>query len=904
MKVNWKACCRASSMALLAVVSGAWAAGAEQLSIGKLRCEYATDPLGVDSQNPRLSWILTSSERGERQTAYQVLVASSQDKLNANQGDLWDTGKVASGQSVQVAYQGKTLVSGQRCYWKVRVWNRQGAATAFSPTAFWEVGLLSPSDWHGDWIGFPPGWNGRGLYFRNRFDVPKPVRSARLYIAGLGYSECQINGMRIGDHVLDPGTTDYGKRVLYSTYDVTATLHKGLNAIGVHVGNGWYGFPKLRLQLNIVYPDGTTGSLASSGERGQPAWMVAASPVVSNSIYDGEVYDARLEKPDWAQVTDTPQPGRDRTEEWFVAVPVDPPSGRLVSQMMEPIKVVDTIHPRLMKELSPGVFVFDGGQNLAGWAQLHGQGERGTRVTLRFAETLNKDGSVNQENLRRARCSDVYILKGGGPETWEPHFTYHGFRYVQVEGFPGKPDAGSIEIKVVRSAVEPAGTFETSNDLINRIHRMIWWTEASNMHSIPTDCPQRDERMGWMNDPTARLEEAFYNFQVARFYSKFSDDVEDTQEADGTITDTVPWKIGMRPADPVSASYMLMGWFAYQHYGDTRILERHYDSYRRWVDFLGTRSEDGLMKYGYYGDWSPPEAFSMPNGSANSKDTPNEFMSTGYYLYCSRMLSDMAAILNKPEDQQRYAAQAKRIEQAFNRKYWNPETGSYAANNQAENSFGLFLGVAPDPRRAVRNLAADVEKRGWHLTTGNLCTKYVMEMLAQYGYAAAAYRIATQETYPSWGFMLRNGATTLWERWEMLTGGGMNSHNHPMMGSVGSWFYKYLAGIQPAPRSPGFQQFVIHPYLVDGLAWVRATHETMYGTIRSEWHNNAGAVTLSVTVPVNTTATIYVPARDAAEVRIDQKPAPQIPEVRLAGREDGVAVFEVGSGSYTFASTR
>ncbi len=882
------------------------AAGAG-ITLGDLRCEYAPNPLGVDTLHPRLSWTLASPERGERQTAYQILVASSPEKLTVGVGDLWDTGKVASDQSIQVAYRGKPLTSREQAYWKVRVWDMRGEASPYSDPAQWEMGLLAPSDWKARWIGYPPGWSGHALYFRYHFTIRKEVKQARAYIAGLGYYEFHLNGAKVGDHVLDPGFTAYTQRVLYSTYDVGSRIKPGSNAMGVILGNGWYGSPKLIVQLEVTYADGTRESFDTHGEFADENWLVTDGPIVANSIYDGEVYDARLERPGW----DMPERGEggppERIHQWVTPMGVDPPGGRQVSQTINPIKVVETRNPLQISEVKPGVFVYDAGQNLAGWAELRVKGQRGDQVTLRFAESLAKGGTVDQENLRKAGATDVYILKGGGEEAWEPRFTYHGFRYIQTEGFPGRPQLDNITVKVVRSSVDPSGRIETSNALINRIQKMIWWTEASNLYSVPTDCPQRDERMGWLNDLTVRSEESVYNFQMGRFYSKFLNDIGDTQWEDGSITDTAPFRWGERPADPVDASYLLLGWWLYWHYGDTRVLADHYAGWKAWVDFLQREAKNGIIDYGVWGDWSPPvgEAINGSRGwSAVSRDTPYSLMSTGFLFYSQRLLANMAQTLGKKDDAAKYNALADKTSDVFNHAFWNEKTGGYGANNQSANSLALFMGLVPDERvpRVVDNLVQDVHAHGDHLTTGNICTKYLLDALATYGHADLAYKIAAQETYPSWGFMLANGATTLWERWELLTEYGMNSHNHPMMGSVSAWFYKYLAGINTDPQAPGFKRFIIHPYPVGDLTWVRSQYASLYGTIRCDWRKEDGAFHLKVSVPVNTTATVYVPASDASQVTEGGKPAAHAAGVKWVRNEGGAAVFEVGSGDYEFVA--
>jgi alpha-L-rhamnosidase len=880
-------------------------AQASHVSASEVLCEYRKDPIGIDALHPRLSWVLTASQQSEKQTAYEILVASSKEALAENQADIWETGKVISAQSIQIPFQGKSLQSGTRYYWKVRVWDKEGRATDFSEPGYWEMGLLSASDWQGDWMGYPPNWNGRGLYFHYAFSLDREILSARAYIAGLGYYELHINGQRIGDHVLDPGMSSYEKRIFYSTYDVTNELKSGANAIGVVVGNGWYGFPKLRMQVNVTFKDHTQKSFYTAGMNAtSTAWQVTASPIMQNSVYGGEIYDARMEKKGWDQPVSLPAPA-DRTEAWFYAVPVSPPGGVLVAQIAEPIKIMQTLVPKTVSTPSSGIYVFDTGQNLAGWAELlYLRGAAGTKITMKFAETLRPDGTVDQRNLRTATATDAYTLSGDGEEKWEPRFTYHGFRYVQVEGFPGIPTADNIRIKVVRSSLDDAGSFFSSNELVNRIQKMVWWTEASNLYSIPTDCPQRDERMGWMNDLTVRLEESLYNFNGARFYTQFADDVQDSQDANGSITDTVPWQYGSKPADPVDESYMLIGWLLYQNYGDTEVIKEHYDSFRAWVEYLRSRSPSNLINYGYYGDWSSPEAFSQPGGSAESKDTPLLFMSQGYYFYALQLLSRMASVIDKPEDAKHYSELAEQARKAFNDKYWDGRKGGYATNNQASNSFGFYLNTVPagEEARLVQNLERDVEQHNWHLTTGNLATKYLLEMLSEHGHANTAFRIATQTTYPGWGYMLNNDATTLWERWELLSGEGMNSHNHPMMGSVSSYFYKYLAGINSDPSVPGFKHSIIHPYIVDGLDWVKATHHTMYGDIAINWDRKEKKVNLHVVIPVNTTATVFVPSAERTRVLVDGKSTNTTSGIHFLRMEAGSQVFEVDSGSYDFTS--
>ncbi len=499
------------------------------------------------------------------------------------------------------------------------------------------------------------------------------------------------------------------------------------------------------------------------------------------------------------------------------------------------------------------------------------QGERGTRVSLRFAETLHPDGTINQENLRFARAEDTYILKGQGEESWEPRFTYHGFRYIQVEGYPGRPAAGSLVGRVVRSGVESSGAFACSNPLFNRIHQMVRWTEGSNLHSVPTDCPQRDERMGWLNDMAARSEEAIYNFGLARLLAKWTADIGDEQDPQtGAITDTAPFRWGRRPADPVSVCYLLIPWLLYVHYGDTHTMADRYDGMKRWVEYLAAQAEDDIVPYSYYGDWAPPVQMGVAGSqgsSAVSKDTPGALISTACYAYSVRLLSQIAGALDRSEECAHYAALAERIQRQYHQRFWNAASGGYGSNNQACNAISLYMGLAPPQHVAsvVAQLVADVvEQHDCHLTTGNICTKYLLEALTAAGRADVAYAIAAQESYPSWGYMLANGATTLWERWELATGSGMNSHNHPMLGSIGAWFYRAVAGIQADASGPGFARFDLRPHIDARLTFARATLATVRGEIESSWEVAGDTFQLIARIPVGSTARIFLPARTGA----------------------------------------
>ena len=829
---------------------------APAVEVSALKADYEINPLGID-RIPQFSWEISGNYDGVRQSAYRILIATSPELLAEGDADVYDSGKVASSASTAVSFSEIPFQSRTRYYWKVKIWDGAGVESPWSETAYYETALLHSSDWLSGWIGYVPGMPGRVLYFKGTQASDKEVAKARAYISGLGFYELHINGKKVGDCVLDPAQSNYSKHVYYRTYDITDNLVKGANSFVVPVAPGWLGTPRLRIQVEITYADGSQETMTSDRFR-----SVITGPLMYSTVFDGEIYDARLEN---ADIYKPGVPPGLMNKQWAWAHNTDDPVGEMVAQRVEPIRIVEEIVPKLVAEPAEGSYVFDAGRNLAGWASISTSGPAGTEVRMRFAETLYDDGRVNQENLRNAKSEDIYILKGEGVETWEPAFTYHGFRYVQIDGLPSRPAEGDVMIKVVRSDVETTGEFSCSNPLLNDIFRLVWNTEASNMHSVPTDCPQRDERMGWLNDMTARLESSMYNFDMSRFYPKFVTDITDTQDEHGTITCVAPFRFGMRPADPVSASYLILAEKCYEFYGDRQVIEANYDAMKKWTDYLLSRSEDGILEYSYYGDWCPPRDYLMdPNGSGVSRDTPGALMSTGYLYYCSRLISKMAGLLGLDDDAANYAGIADEGREAFNRRFWDGEAGGYGSNNQACNSFAIYLGMPSDEMRAraLKNLVEDVKAHDYHLTTGNLCTKYLLEVLSEYGHEDAAYRIATQTTYPSWGFMLSKGATTIWERWEYLTGDAMNSHNHPMMGSIGSWFYKYLLGLVPDFDDPGFSTFTVKPCYPDGLNYASGSLKTVKGKISVSWERKGRSVSLKLTVPGNSTAVVYVPGKD------------------------------------------
>jgi len=794
-----------------------------------LRCEYLENPTGIDVEKPRFSWMLNHSERGQKQTAYQLIVST--DPL-VEIADVWDSNKVVSDRSLLVAFEGKPLESDQTYYWKVRYWDNQDNPSLYSQVASFDTGLFQAEDWEGDWIG---GKN----KLRKGFSIDGHVKRGRVHVCGLGYYELRLNGQKVGNNVLDPGYTTYEKRILYSSYDVTQMLKDGDNALGVMLGKGWSSVRLLMLQLNIELEEGEKITVFSDR-----SWRQTDGPIVQDSIYGGEVYDARLETRGWDS------PGFDDSA-WTTVETGIVPKGTLSAQMIPPIQVMDTIVPINMTNPQDGIYIFDMGQNFSGWVELRVSGPQGHKVHLRHAELLYENGTLNQENLRSARAEDVYILKGDGEEIYSPRFTYHGFRYVELKGFPDVPTMETIRGKVVHTAVKQIGSFSCSKTILNRLQRLIIWSLKTNLHSIPTDCNQRDERMGWLGDAHLTAEQAMMNFDMGAFYTKFIQDIRDVQDKDGTLTDTVPHIWGQRPADPAwGTAYPLLCWYMYRYYGDESLLTAQYEGVKDYVEFLRTKAKGDLLDFSHYGDWVAIEK------------TPGDFVSSFYYYYDVIALMKMAEALGYDSEIKTYTSLADKIKTAFHKKYFDAESRSYANGTQTANILPLFLDIVPeeDIGSVFGNLRTDIlYKNNTHLTTGIIGTKYLMEVLTKFHSSDLAYELATQTSYPSWGYMIANGATTLWELWQHKTGPSMNSHNHPMFGSVGAWLYKALAGITQPEGSSGFRNILIRPQMVRDLRYVAGTIHTPRGIVTSSWTKSGQHITLDVTIPVNSQAEIHLP---------------------------------------------
>ncbi len=967
------------------MIHPAVAAGVPQVS--ELRCEYLVDPLGIGETRPRLSWIMESDRRGDRQTAYQILVAASRDLLAKDQGDLWDSGKIESDESAHVVYAGKPLTSRQACFWKVRVWSPlDDSPSPWSEPAMWTMGLLSPSDWQARWIdssdaikadraissfkllhatygttqntiskdvtdmlrgmikngqlsvtvnneslgsdpakdqkkqlnveyeingkitketiaehkifSLPPE-SSRVYYLGKLFFAKNPIQHATLYVTALGLYDIHINGQRVGDHVLAPDWTDYNKRVRYQAYDVTPLVKQGGNAMAAMLANGWYaghigngGFhqygktPALLAQLEITYADGSVEKFATDA-----SWQTAPSPILSTDFMLGESYDARREI-NWDQL---PQMN-DHQPQWTKATVRDEPARSLDPQVSPPVRQTGTIKPIALTEPVPGHWTFDLGQNMVGMVRLKVSAPAGTVITIHHAEMLKPDGTVYLANLRRAPSVDSYICKGVGEEIWQPTFTFHGFRYVELTGLIEKPKLDTITGIVLGSDTPRTGSFSCSDPRINQLMSNIQWGQRGNYLSVPTDCPQRDERLGWMGDAQVFVRTATCNADVQAFFTKWLVDVDDAQRPDGAFTDVSPER-GTGNGTPAWADAgVICPWTIYLAYGDKQLLQRNLPAMIKWVDWCKTHSTDLIRERkdrgSDYGDWLSIHA-----------NTPKEVIGTAYFAYSTHIVAQACKAVGDLDQAAKYQQLFEDIKAAFNKKYVDPD-GRILGNTQCCYAMALKFDLLPESLRAkaAQYLVDDIKARDWHLSTGFVGVSYLLPTLAQTGHADVAYQLLMQDTFPSWLFSVKQGATTIWERWDGWTpekgfqDAGMNSFNHYSLGSCGEWLYDSVAGIGWDQDQPGYKHIILRPVPGGGLTWAKATLGSPYGNISSDWKITGGKMAWNVTVPPNTTATVYIPAADGATITESDKPIEQADGVKITAKN----VCELQSGSYAF----
>lgn len=887
------------------------------IRITNLRCELISNPKGIDIQVPRLSWELESKKKSVLQKKYRILVASSLKKLQANEGDLWDSKHVTSDESVFIPYKGKQLESRNECYWKVCVTTNKGKSE-WSEPARWTMGLLSSKDWNAQWIGLDKSFEWEepraertrqsARYFRKEFDLQQRPKKATLYLCGLGLYKLHINGEIIGNQELSPTPTDYRKEVKYNTFDVTKVLQNGTNAIGVILGNGRFfhmrhtdvfEYPKMILQMEMEFIDGSRQTLISD-----ESWKVTANgPIIANNEYDGEEYDARKEMPGWDKAGFN-------DKGWMKVELITPPQGTLSAQLNQNIKVMDIVTPKGIKKITEGKYVLDMGQNMVGWLKMKVKGNRGDQVNLRFAEFLNEDGTINQENLRGALAIDKYILKGEGEEVWRPSFTSHGFRFVEIEGHPGVPVIEDFEGQVIYDEMEQTGFFETSNELINRIYKNAYWSICGNYRGMPTDCPQRSERMGWTGDRAIGSYGESFIFGNHNLYSKWVNDIRITQREDGSVSDIAPsyWN---SYSDNMTwpGTYLTVSDMLYEQYGNKEPIIKYYESMKKWLNYMRDKygTHDHLMSRDVYGDWcTPPEDPTFNDPKNPTLITDKVLIASSYYYYMLHLLEKFAAILDKPTDEEEFKKQAHLTKESYNAKFLNKERGYYSNNTVTANLLSLSFGLVPEEykKQVFNNIETrTIDEFKGHVSTGIIGCQWLMRGLTDNGRPDIAYQMLLKTDYPSFGYMIKKGATTIWEHWN---GDSMakwiDSQNHVMqLGDLIIWFYENLAGIKSAPGGYGFKKIVMKPQIIDGLNSVKASFHSVHGMISSSWKKEGPLFQWDITIPCNTTATIYIPTSSKDNVTENYK-RPHPRHVKYVKQEKQYAVFEIGSGSYSFST--
>ncbi len=891
------------------------------VSIGSMRCEMLNNPVGIDTEFPRISWRISSQDRGVTQLSYQILVASSLQKLNAGDGDVWNSGIVKSEQSQWITYAGKSLKSNDRYYWKVKVATSVGE-TSWSEPAQWSMGLLSQNDWKAQWIGMDKisPWDSEtqfsrlsARYLRKEFTVKKKIAHATVHIAGLGLYELYLNGQKVGDRVLAPAPTDYRKSIFYNSFDVTTLIREKVNAMGVILGNGrfytmrqnykpykilTFGYPKMRLVLILEYTDGTKETIGSD-----TSWKITTDgPIRSNNEYDGEEYDARKEFGKWTETGFN-------DSSWLPAQRVSIPMGTLHAQMTPGMKVVENIHPVSVKELPGKKYILDMGQNMAGWIRMQVTGNAGDTVRLRFAETLQKDGELYVENLRDAKVTNVYILKGNGMEEWAPKFVYNGFRYVEVTGYPGKASVGEFVGEVVSDEMENIGTFSCTNPMINQIYKNAFWGIRSNYKGMPVDCPQRNERQPWLGDRAVGCLGESFVFENGQLYSKWMDDIRDAQREDGCIPDVAPayWNYYSDNMTWPSV-FLLSSDMIYSQFGNIQPIVKNYEAMKKWLDHMRKEylNTDYIMTRDEYGDWCvPPESAELIHSKDPKRQTDGQLIATAYYYKMLSLMSKFAALQNKSSDVEKYDALAIKVKSAFNQRFFRSDSLFYGNNSATANLLPLAFGMVPG--KAISRVSRQIVDKVINDSNGHICTgligsQWIMRELCKMGRADVAYLLASNDTYPSWGYMVTKGATTIWELWNGDTASPkMNSGNHVMLlGDLIPFFYENMAGIKTDDREAGFKKVIMKPnFEIQELSNVDASYVTPYGKVISNWKKNLKHLVWHITIPANSSAVVYLPAGKSM-IKEGNVAAFKAKGVKYLGKEGNSTRWEVASGQYTF----
>lgn len=880
-----------------------------QTVVVNLTCEKRKNPLGIDVGNPRLSWQLTGKQRNLIQTAYQIKVTGE------GSSAVWLSEKVVSSRSILIPYAGKTLETGRKYNWQVKVWDNFGKASAWSETASWEMGLLKPEDWKAKWIR--PGFEEDSVMrpspiLRKQFSATKKITSARAFITSHGLYEAFINGKRVGDSYLTPGWTSYNKRLQYQVYDITSLLLPGSNTIGVALGSGWYRGHlawqenknlygrslDLLLQCIITYSDGSSENIISD-----ESWHSSLGPIRYSELYDGEINDARLDKTGW--LTNSYDESK-----WSNVQVQDLPKEHLIATRNEPVRMHEHFPAKRIFTTPKGELVVDFGQNLVGFAQLTVSGKAGDSIKLYHAEVLDKAGNFYTENLRVAKQENIYILKGEGQEIFEPHFTFQGFRFVKVVGFPGDLKPENIKAVALYSDMEPTGTFTSSNSLINQLQRNIQWGQKGNFLDVPTDCPQRDERLGWTGDAQVFARTAAFNMDVHNFFAKWLQDLAADQSTDGSIPHVIPNVLGQNASGSAgwADAGVIIPWTMYVHYGDTNILAQQYTSMKNWIGFMQKNSNNFLWNKGFhFGDW----LFYRPGDDNDGRAavTDKYLISQCFFANSTQLMVNAATVLGRSEDVKLYSNLLKNVKDAFMKEYLTP-SGRLVSSTQTAYVLALNFDMLPEELRkqAAARLAQNVKDYNNHLTTGFLGTPYLCHVLSRFGYADVAFKLLMQETYPSWLYPVKMGATTIWERWDgqkpdsSFQTPGMNSFNHYAYGAIGDWMYRIVAGIDTEDSAPGYKRIRIMPHLGGNFTEVQASYLSDYGLIRSHWKIDGNSFQFDVEIPANTSAKIFIPGGEVDGITETTKPLSSLKDIKVIGKEGEYFVIEIGSGKYSFST--
>lgn len=904
---------------------------AQQLKVDNLQCEYKSDPAGIENLAPELSWQISSIQRNTMQTAYHILVADNIADLNNGIGNIWDSKKVNSSASIQVTYHGKPLSAAKTYYWKVMVWDNHKHTSAWSNIANWQIGLLTASDWkNAKWIayaqmprsmrivpfagnrgpkGLPPV-NDVPPLLRKTFTVEKAVKKATVYISGLGHFDMSLNGKKVGDHFLDPGWAQYDKQALYVPFDITKQLRQGDNTIGVMLGNGFYfiprdkryrkmtgayGYPKMICRVAIEYSDGTISNVISDD-----SWKTAPGPITFTSIYGGEDYNANLEQPGW----DT---NNFNASGWQNAITVSGPP-QLNAQAADPLKIMQEFGPVTKKQLSDSSWVFDLGQNFSGIPQIIVQGKKGDTVRIIPAELLHPDGSANQNGSGKPYYCN-YILKGHGPEKWHPRFTYYGFRYLQVEGAVPQGEANSKQSPVLlaikgqhtRNSAEKVGSFTCSNQLFNRTYTLIDWAMKSNMASVFTDCPHR-EKLGWLEEAHLVGSSLRYNYDIHRLALKCISDMRLAQTPEGLIPEIAPefTKFGepFRDSPEWGSNGVILPWYVYQWYGDKKVLADSYDMMKRYINYLGAEAKNHILTEGL-GDWYDQG----PKGPGYSQQTPQGITATAFYYYDLCIIAKTAILLHKTQDTAGYQKLAAEVRQAYNRTFFNQQTKEYGTGSQTANSISLYMGLVDRQYKTdvINNIVKDLRNRGNALTAGDIGFRYLLRALDDAGRSDVIYDMNSRSDVPGYGYQLAHGATALTESWAALPS---VSNNHFMLGHIMEWFYSGLAGIRQAPGSIAMKTIEIRPEPVGDVTYVKANYDSPYGIIAVNWKKTANSFELTVTIPANASAIVYLPADNNNRITENGKSIKMVSSIKFLGYKDGKALIKAGSGTYNFIAEK